>query len=127
LGIVVDGSGNVYIADSGNRRIEKFSADGTFLGQWGPLLSGYGRLFLPSALAADSAGNIYIGDESTVIKVAPTGKVLQTILLPMQGTGSRGVTAGIALDPQGDIFVTDMQNSRIVKFAPGGQVLAVWS
>ena len=34
-GVTVDGAGNVYVADSNNDRIQKFSASGTFLTQWG--------------------------------------------------------------------------------------------
>ena len=34
-GVAVDTSGNVYVADSGNNRIQKFDSNGTYITQWG--------------------------------------------------------------------------------------------
>src|SRR5262245_22960229 len=46
-GVAVDGSGNVFVADSGNNRIEKFTSTGTFLLTWGSLGSGDGQFNYP--------------------------------------------------------------------------------
>ena len=62
-GIATDPSGNVYVADTQNNRIEKFSSSGAFLAKWG--YSGTGdEQFYPEALATDSFGNVYVVDRS---------------------------------------------------------------
>jgi DNA-binding beta-propeller fold protein YncE len=45
-GVATDGSGNVYVTDTGNSRIQKFDASGTFLTTWGSLGSGNGQFDL---------------------------------------------------------------------------------
>ena len=61
-GVAVDSSGNVYVADTGNNRIQKFDSNGTFITKWGS----YGRrrrtILYPYGVAVDSSGNVYVAD-----------------------------------------------------------------
>ena len=57
-----DGSGNVYVADSGNHRIQKFSSSGGFLAKWGTKGSGDGQFNFPEGVAVDGSGNVYVTD-----------------------------------------------------------------
>jgi hypothetical protein len=70
-GLAVDGAGNLYIADTGNRRIREVSKDGTITtvagdgdlgssGDGGPATSA--QLYPPNAVAVDGAGNLFIAD-----------------------------------------------------------------
>src|SRR5207249_627824 len=61
-GVAIDGSGNVYVADLGNFRIEKFDANGTFLTTWGSFGSGNGQFLGLSSVATDGNGNVYVAD-----------------------------------------------------------------
>ncbi len=61
-GVRVDSTGNVYVADSRNGRIQEFDSSGTYLTQWGSSGSGTGQFNGPSGVAVDSTGHIYVAD-----------------------------------------------------------------
>ena len=58
--IASDPQGNIYVADYGNDRIEKFDPDGKFLAQWGGSSSLGVRFSQPWGLAVDSQANFYV-------------------------------------------------------------------
>jgi RHS repeat-associated protein len=61
-GIATDGSGNVWVADTANNRVEKFSAAGAFVAAYGTLGSGTLQFKGPSGIAIDSAGTVWVSD-----------------------------------------------------------------
>src|SRR5207253_5630265 len=61
-GVATDASGNVYVADSGNHRIQKFDANGTFLTTWGMHGSADGAFLGLGGVATDASGNVYVSD-----------------------------------------------------------------
>jgi DNA-binding beta-propeller fold protein YncE len=61
-GVAVDTSGNVYVTDEYNDRIQKFSSDGTFITKWGSDGSANGQFEAPHGVAVDSSGNVYVAD-----------------------------------------------------------------
>ena len=64
LGVATDGNGNVYVADTNNNRIQKFTSTGTFLTTWGSFsYSGNGQFNGPFGVATDGNGNVYVADE----------------------------------------------------------------
>ena len=54
-GVAVDASGNVYVADTGNNRIQTFTSSGTYLTQWGTHGSGQRAVQCPIGVAVDAA------------------------------------------------------------------------
>jgi DNA-binding beta-propeller fold protein YncE len=76
-GIGADVSGNVYVADSDNHRIQKFDGDGTFLTKWGSQGTGDGQFHSPKAVAVDAGGNVYVADwgNNRIQKFAPPTSV----------------------------------------------------
>ena len=66
LGVAVDVSGNVYVADSGApvRRIQKFDSSGNFITKWGSDGAGDGQFRSAVGMAVDSSGNVYVSDTS---------------------------------------------------------------
>lgn len=59
-GVAVDSSGNVYVTDSGNNRVQKFDSNGNFITKWGSSGTGDGHFTNPRAIAVDSTGNVYV-------------------------------------------------------------------
>jgi DNA-binding beta-propeller fold protein YncE len=124
-GIAVDGSGNVLVADTGNGRIEKFSATGTFISTMGTKGVGNGQLGAPNGIALDGSGNIYVADAGNhrVEKLTPDGKLIA------EWKGSEPGFYGprrIAIGPDGSVYVVDQGHSRIAKLSPDGQTLSAW-
>ncbi len=62
LGITVDASNDVIVADSFNNRIEEFSATGAFIRSWGTAGSGAGQFQEPTSVATDASGNVFVTD-----------------------------------------------------------------
>ena len=137
-GIAVDGSGNVYVADSGNNTIRKITPAGvvtTIAGTAGATGSADGtgaaaKFNIPYGIAIDGSGNLYVTDSAnyTIRRVAPNGVVTTVAGTPgvagfADGTGAAALLAdpwGIAVDKSGNIYVGD--NQRIRKMTPAGVV-----
>ena len=62
LGIAVDASGNVYVADTRNCRVQVFTGTGAFMTQWGALGRSAGQFDTPQGIAVDAAGRVYVAD-----------------------------------------------------------------
>ena len=60
--VAVDSSGNVYVADAGNDRIQKFNSNGTFITKWGSVGSNNGQFSGLTGVAVDSSGNVYVAE-----------------------------------------------------------------
>jgi DNA-binding beta-propeller fold protein YncE len=61
-GVAIDSSGNLYVADKNNNRIQKFNSSGGFITKWGSPGSGDGQFISPLGVAIDSSGNVYVAD-----------------------------------------------------------------
>jgi uncharacterized delta-60 repeat protein len=138
--IVSDGAGGVLVVDSMNHAIRLINAAGTvstFAGGLG--ISGTAndtgtaaRFNLPYGIAADGSGDFYVTDSGnhTVRKVTAGGVV--TLVAGIAGTSgfqdetgalaSFNTPTGIAVDSNGNIFVSDSRNHTIRKMTPGGVV-----
>jgi len=64
FGVGVDGSGNVYVVDRKNDRIQKFDSSGNFITKWGSVGIGVGQFQGPVDVAGDGSGNVYVSDNS---------------------------------------------------------------
>ncbi len=152
IGVAVDGSGNVYFADSFGKRIRKVLASNgvitTAAGGGSPASVGDGPatsagFVFPASthvgLAVDGNGNLYITDVGNhrVRKVNPTG-----LITTVAGAGSLGDSgfsgdggpataaklnspSGVALDTAGNIYIADTGNGRIRKVDTSGVITTV--
>jgi trimeric autotransporter adhesin len=134
-GIAVDSLGNIYIADYGNSKIRKIDASGIintiagtgsigYSGDGGPATAA--ALNLPTGVAADASGNVYIADyQNNRIRKIDTSGVITTIA----GTGIPGFSGDggsptsaelrfpedVAVDTAGHVYIADYNNMRIRK------------
>ena len=127
-GIAVDDSGNVYVADTGNNRIQKFDNNGNFLLKWGSAGTENGQFNAPVDVAVDTAGNIHVVElgNDRIQKFDPSG--LLQLVWGTEGTSSSQFNApnGIGADTLGFVYVADSGNNRIQKFNLGGGFIQLW-
>ena len=141
-GVAVDGGGNLFIADTLNRRIRRVDANGTittlvgtgyigYSGDGGPAVEA--QLFSPEGVAVDGAGNLFIADRDnhrirrvdangTITTIAGTGKN------GFSGDGGPAIEArlrspyGMAVDGAGNLYIADRDNHRIRRVDANGTI-----
>jgi uncharacterized protein (TIGR03437 family) len=149
-GVAADNAGNLYIADYGNDRIRKINSSGvittiagcgevtstciqTGTGDGGPatatLTTG------PWDVVADNAGNVYFTDSGTnrVRKVDSSGTITTVAGGGSQGLVEGGVAVntqlgnpvGLAIDSNGNLYLTDVLTNRVLKVTPSGIITTV--
>jgi streptogramin lyase len=126
--IAVDQNGNVFVADSGNHRIEKFTSSGTFLLKWGSMGSAEGQFQTPDGLAVDADGNVYVADlnNNRIEKFDNDGTFLTSWGDAGNGDGQLSGPVGVAIDADGNVYVADRFNNRVQKFTSSGTFLTKW-
>ncbi|HEY4300861.1 MAG TPA: FG-GAP-like repeat-containing protein [Candidatus Didemnitutus sp.] len=140
-GIAIDGSGNLYVADTGNHTIRMIDSSGnvtTLAGTAGfpgvnDGLGSAARFNGPAALAVDPGGTIYVADtgNSSIRAIAPGGVVstfagVSTAIGNVDGVGSAALfynPAGIAVDAAYNIYVADTGSHTIRKITPDRTVI----
>jgi DNA-binding beta-propeller fold protein YncE len=127
-GVAVDSSGNVYVADTGNNRIQKFTSAGAFITQWGSYGSGNGQFDWPAGVAVDSTGNVYVADTLNIRiqKFTSAGAFITQWGGSGTGNGQFNTPYGVAVDSSGNVYVADTLNNRIQKFTSAGIFSAQW-
>ncbi len=119
-GVEVDDSGSVFVADTWNHRIQKFSADGKFELMWGY----FGQAEQPEALwgprdvAVDSLGRVYVTDTGNkrVVVFDGEGNFISEFGTIGYEPGQFDEPVGIDIGPDGGVYIVDTWNQRIQLF-----------
>lgn len=145
IGVFVDVGGNVLISDVGNQRIRKIDTHGVITTVAGNGGKGYGgdggpatqaSFFNPVRAVEDTAGNIYIADQSNHrVRKVDTNGIVTTIagtgVMGFSGDGGPAASAmlnnptAVALGPGGNLYFADQFNHRIRRVDPGGTITTI--
>lgn len=124
-GVAVDRLGNIYVADRGNHRVQKFNSSlvrvMTF-GQTGVANDNYGVVGDPVGVAVDAAGRVFVLENwSRRVQVFDAAGAFLTAFGQSWGAGTAQMRAptGIAVDAFGCVYVAERDNHRVQKFCPG--------
>jgi sugar lactone lactonase YvrE len=120
IGFAVARDGDIYEADLGNARVQRFAADGTFLAEWKDA-----QLRQPTDVAVDSHDRVYVLDNAGAIyELGPNRALTLTIaLVPLGSYAPRGLAFDDARDR---IYVMDTGKGRVLVLDRTGNVLATW-
>jgi hypothetical protein len=139
-GLAVDGLGNLLVADTGNHTIRQITPDGTVTTLAGTAgvsgtADGTGasaRFYLPSSIAVDALGNIFVADTfNHTIRLLTSGGVVTTVAGTAGSSGSADGGAGVArfnqpygvaADHAGHVYVADSGNDTVREVDAGGTV-----
>ncbi len=126
--VAVDNDGNVYVAELGNHRIQKFDGFGNFITTWGSQGSGNGQFDNPTGIAVDSDGNVYVTDSrnNRIQKFDYMGNFITTWGSGGSDNGQFYDPRGVAVDDDSNVYVVDSNNDRIQKFDSAGNFIATW-
>ncbi|MEW6142140.1 MAG: hypothetical protein AB1597_03145 [Chloroflexota bacterium] len=127
-GIALDASGNIYVVDTNNHRIQKFSSNGAFITKWGSLGQGDGQFHTPRGIAIDAVGNVYVASlySNFIQKFTSNGVFIAKWSTQGSGDGQVLYPGGVAVDVNGNVYIADTGNHRIQKFSSNGTFIAKW-
>jgi DNA-binding beta-propeller fold protein YncE len=120
--VAVGTDGSVFVADTWNHRIQKFTADGKFVKMWGY----FGQaekpdgFWGPRGLAVDKKGNVYVTDTGNkrVVVFTTNGDFVTQFGTAGMDPGQFDEPVGISIDQEGLVYIADTWNSRVQIFAP---------
>jgi uncharacterized protein (TIGR03437 family) len=127
VGVAVDASGNVYIADAGNNVVRQVGG--------GNIITPAVGFTHPDGVAIDSSGNLYVADTVARRIVKFSGGVYTTVAgngKPAFGgddgpgaQASLNAPMGLAVDASGNVYIADTLNGRIRKLTPSGTITTI--
>ena len=122
-GITISKDGTMFVTDSRNHRIQKFTLDGKFLGKFGTFGSGPGQLNMPWGIALDKDGNVFVADwrNDRIQQFTADGEWVASFGQSGDGVGQFNRPNGVCVDDDGDIYVADWLNNRVQVLAPDGR------
>ncbi|MBN1401373.1 MAG: NHL repeat-containing protein, partial [Anaerolineae bacterium] len=131
-GMASDAAGNIYVADSQNHRVQVLNGEGAFVRQWGTQGNAPGQFNEPWSLAVVPNGDVVVADtwnhRIQIFDAQGNYKTMWGTFGEVPDPMASGTIfygpRDVDLDDEGNLYVTDTGNKRVVKFDPGGRMLA---
>jgi YYY domain-containing protein len=116
-GIAIAGDDGIFVADTWNHRVQRFTRDGQYVAEWRAGMYG------PRGIAVAPNGDVYVTDTGNgrVIRFTRDGRSHVVV-----GRGELDNPVGIAVTRQGDLLVADTGHRRVVVFDAAGAKLREW-
>jgi DNA-binding beta-propeller fold protein YncE len=127
VGLGVAPDGRIFVPDTHYARVLVFDPNGQRLAEFGSFGDGPGQFRLPTDVAFDDEGYIYVseyGGHDRVNKFTPDFQYLLSFADPNAGAASTQRPQGLLWDPEGYLWVADAGNHRICRFDRDGRLLA---
>ena len=148
-GIAVNSSGDVYVAEEGNNRVQELSPEGKLITKWGSFGVESSQFEWPSGVAIAPNGDVYVVDEQEqrVQEFSSSGTFIETIGwgvsnekdefeicktqcrfggISGNGNGQFSYPHGIAVAANGDVYVAEEGNARVQEFSSTGTFVTKW-
>lgn len=127
-GVAVAPDGSLFVSDTWNHRIQKFSPTGEFIKAWGYFgqAEAPDAFYGPRGLATDAQGRLYVVDTGNkrIVIFDSNGNFITEFGSAGVDVGQFDEPVGIALDGEGNIYITDTWNQRVQVFQPSEGGLA---
>ena len=132
-GIAVDAQGRVFVTDTGNKRVVVFDAEGKYISEFGEVGMDYGQFDEPVGIDVDSNGRLFIADtwNQRVQILSPDISGMEyyfTGTWQVEGWSSQSIDNKpfLALDSDGNVFISDPEGFRMLEFSSSGTFLRGW-
>ena len=122
-GIAISGDGTLFLTDSRNHRVQKFSLDGQFKGKFGSFGDRPGQVNLPWGIGLDKDSQGFVADwrNDRIQQFTADGEWLASFGQSGTDIGQFNRPASVCVDEDGDIYVADWLNDRVQVLTPGGR------
>jgi tripartite motif-containing protein 71 len=124
-GVTIDGSGNVWVADTGNTRLEKFSSSGSYISTF---TDSTNLIYQPGAVAFDTGGNFWIalnsgGHANAGLKYNSSG----TFLVGISGTGGGEPNlfepSGVTVSSSNNVYFSGYNQGTVMEYNSSGSYI----
>ncbi len=129
-GIAMDSSGDLWVADTANHRVQEFSSTGSYMGQFGSEGTGNGQFKEPVGIAIDAKNNIWVSDQTNnnVQEFNEKHEWVRTVSswkmgkFPTETTITIKSPRGLAIDAKGNVWVAE-GGKTVIEFSETGEYI----
>lgn len=123
-GIAIDSLGNVYVTDTNNNRIQKFTSSGNFITKWGSFGEGNGQFNGILGIEVDSSNSVYVSGYNSIIqKFNSSGAFITKYEIPSTNSSA---LFDVAIDSYSNIYFTTGIKGKIWKITSSGTFITKW-